>query len=71
MAASISAARCVVSDGGQEGPSAEVNRLAQAAAHTRRALLGAAPLQTGLLAAAYPGQYGSLPIPSTWRVRLG
>ncbi len=41
----------------------------EAAGHGRRALLGAAPLQPGLLAAVYPGQYGTLPIPSTWQVR--
>ena len=62
--------RTVISDGNQDRPSAEVRRQAQAAAHSRRALLGAAPLQPGLLAAFYPGQYGSLPIPSTWQVRL-
>ena len=39
-----------------------------AAAHGGRALLGA-PLQPGLLAAVYPGQFGSTPIPGSWQVR--
>ena len=41
------------------------------AGHGRRALLDAAPLQPGLLAAVYPGQYGTLPIPGTWQVLPG
>ena len=53
-------------DGG--GADADATKAGHADGHSRRALLGAASLQPGLLAAVYPGQYGILPIPSTWQV---